>query len=260
VKNIEKVSFIHSYGLSTAVKKQFDQNRGAGMEQKTRKAKVVLILGLIGIMGVLLTIISDLILLGRPDSAYSFFKMGTESMVDIAQWRITLGTFLGVIVLPLQLLGLIPVYYGLKPSGKVMPLIMVITVAHALIMGVAFHISYAFIGSGWKFHITDAGNKIAAEMIKQFDFYWKALVIIMILEIVFSSVIYVLIVRKGNTLFPKWMAVLNPFCVVILTLFFIFILPAPVGGFVAPACLNISTMVFFGVTTARIGNKKLQKL
>lgn len=226
------------------------------MKNKTRKADNVLALGLAGIIAALLTIISDFILIGRPNSAYSFLKLGTESMADIAQWRITAGVFIGVVMLPFQIAGLIPVYYGLKPSGRIMPLIVVITNAHALIMGVAFHISYAFIGSGWKlYYETGSGNKLTSEIVKRFDFYWKVIVVIMLTELLFSSIIYVLIIMTGKTLYPKWMAILNPLCVSLFMFPFIFILPAPVGGFIAPAYLNISTMVYFSFSTAVIYKK-----
>ena len=221
------------------------------MGNKKSKADIVLAMGLIGITGVLLTIISDFILIGRPSSAYSFLKLSTESMADIAQWRITVGAFLGVIILPFQTLGLIPLYHGLKPAGRIMPLIVVITIAHALIIGVAFHISYAFIGTGWKlYYEADFGNKVASEIVTRFDFYWKILVIIMLLELLFSSIIYVVIIMKGSTLYPKWMAILNPLCVSIFLFPFVFILPSPIGGFIAPAYLNITTLVFYGFTTS----------
>lgn len=226
------------------------------MEKKTTKANIVLTLGVVGILGVLLTIISDFILIGRPNSAYSFLKLGTESMGDIAQWRITVGTFIGVIVLPLQIAGLISVYHGLKPSGTVMPLIVVITNIHALIMGVAFHTSYAFIGSGWKlYYETGPGNKITSEIVGEFDFYWKVIVFIMVTELLFSSIIYVLLIIRGNTLYPKWMAILNPICVLLFTFPFIFILPAPIGGYIGPAFFNISTMIYFILSTTVIYKK-----
>jgi hypothetical protein len=228
------------------------------MEKKTRKADIVLALGLVGIIGVLITIISDLILLGRPNNAVSFLQvgMGTESMAHLAQWRITLGAFMGVVVLPFQIAGLISVFYGLKPSGKVMPLVAVITTGHALIMGVAFHISYAFIGSGWKLnYATGLENEISSGLVKQFNFYWKILIIIMLTEILFSSIVYVSLILAGKTLYPKWMAILNPLCVLLFMFPIVFILPAPIGGFIAPAYINISTMVFFVFSTTVIYKK-----
>lgn len=226
------------------------------MESKKSKADTLLALGITAMAAVLITMISDLILLGRPDNAYSFFKLGTESMANMAQWRITAGVFIGVFALPFQIAGLISVYYGLKPAGRVIPIVVVITNAHALIMGVAFHVSYAYIGSGWKiYYEAGSGNSFASEIIKRFDFYWKITIVIMLAEILFSSVLYALIILKGNTLYPKWMAVMNPLCVILVMLPVILLIPAPVGGFIAPTYLNISTMLFLSFSTTVIYKK-----
>ena len=226
---------------------------------KMGKADAVRLLGLVGIIGVLLTIASDLVLLGRPDTGYSFFKLGTSSMTGIESWRITAGTFVGVFLLPFQIAGLISLYHGLRPSGRFLPMTVVLMDAHALIMGVAFHVSYAFIASGWKMFAAGMGNKDAFGLISDFDFYWKLIIVIMFSELAASSVIFILLVLKGKTLYPKWMAILNPLCVTAFMLLAIPMIPSPVGGFVGPAVLNLSTLIFFVLSTALIYKKlKLQ--
>lgn len=228
------------------------------MEDKAGKAKTILVLGLVGIAGVLLTIISDFILIGRPNSASSFLKLGTESMAYLPDWRITAGAFMGIIVLPFQLAGLISVYEGLKPSGRVMPLIVVLTEAHALIMGVGFHVSYAYIGTGWRLHHqAGIGNEITLELVKKFDYYWNIIVFIMLAELLFSSIIYAVLIIRGKTRYPKWMAAFNPLCISLLLFPLIFILPAPIGGFMGPACFNISTLAFMSLSTYVIYKKSL---
>lgn len=219
------------------------------MAKTTNKKNIILTLSILGMISVLITIISDFILIGKPSNAYSFLKYGTESMWDIAPWRITIGTFLGVVALPFQLLGLIPAYYALKPAGRVLPKIAIITNAHTLLMGVAFHISYAYIGSAWRiYHQNDVQNKITLEMVDRFDFYWRILMVILVSELLFSSILYVLIILKGKSLFPKWMAIFNPLAIVFFTFPLVFAIPAPIGGYIAPAYLNLSTLVFFTLT------------
>lgn len=221
------------------------------MRKYSKSAGLILIGGLAGITGVLVTVISDLILLGRPVNADMFFRLGTESMAGMAQWRITFGTFLGVFVLPLQIAGLIPFYVGLKPAGKLMPAVVTVMNAHAVMMGVAFHVSYAYIGSGWKlFYGLGSGNTAASGMIKSFDFYWRILVLTMLAEISLASAYYVFAILKRKTLFPKWMALLNPLVVFIVMYPLIYFIPAPVGGYIAPGYLNLSTMAFFILSTS----------
>jgi hypothetical protein len=215
------------------------------LEDSTKKTSLILKLGWIGIISVLITIISDFIMLGKPSSAYTYFVNGTETMWDISTYRIAMGTFMGVIILPFQVMGLIPLYYALKPAGKVKSAVILILNVHALLMGVAFHISYAFMGSAWKLnHRVDAPD-FTLELIKQYDKYWTILIITIAIEILVSSVIYTVVVAKRKTLYPKWMAIFSPAIVVACILGLVVLIPSPLGGYFAPAFLNISTLVFF---------------
>lgn len=229
------------------------------MEHNTKESKFILKLGLVGIASVLITIISDFILIGKPSAAYDFLFNGTESMWDISTLRITVGAYVGIVALPFQLLGLIPVYYMLKSSGKALSIITIIPYAHALLMGVAFHISYAFIGSGWKLHHRPDATQITTELMQQYDLYWTILMVIMTAEILLCSVIFTVVVAKGKTLYPRWMAIFSPVSVVAITLPIVFLIPYPIGGYIAPACLNISTLVFF-VLTQTVTHRRLKRI
>ncbi|HKL99486.1 MAG TPA: DUF6796 family protein [Mobilitalea sp.] len=227
------------------------------MEKKTRVARIVQIFGIIGIMGVLTTIISDIILLGRPSSAAEFFHNATKCMADISHGRITAGTFIGVIALPFQVLGLAPLYYGLKSSGKVLPLIVVLIDAHALLMGVAFHMSYTFMGRGWKFY-QESGldQNIISDLLHRFDDYWGLLILIIATELICGTIIYIIIILKRTSSFPKWMALVNPLVVMSLVLPLIYILPSPIGGYIGPTVLNLSTLIYILVTMLLFGKKR----
>jgi hypothetical protein len=226
------------------------------MLKRLSRSDYVLVCGLVGIAGALLTIVSDLILLGSPSSAYSFLKSGTETMADLAQWRIIAGTYLGIFVLPFEIVGLITLYFGLKPAGKLVSLTVAITAAHALILGVAFHVSYLFIGSGWKlYHSSGLLNTPEYEMIKKLDYYLKIIGFIILVEIMFSSICYTVTIIKKKTLYPKWMSLFNPICVFLIMFPIVFTLPAPVGGFIAPAYMNLSAMVFLILSTATINKR-----
>ncbi len=217
------------------------------------KAKTVLIFGTVGIIGVLFTIISDLILLGRPDSGLSFFKLPTECMVGIQGWRITAGTFLGVFMLPFQISGLVPVYLGLRSSGKAVPVAAAIAGGHGLIMGAAFHTTYAYMAGGWKlYHFFDGVDSSISGMIGDFEFYWKLIIAVMAVDMILFSILFVLSVLGGRSAYPKWMAVFNPVIIMSVVFLILILIPAPIGGYVAPAVLNLSTLMFFIMSTSVI--------
>lgn len=226
------------------------------MKNKTKIAAFALKCGSAGIIAVVLTIISDFILIGRPSSSYSFLKLGTESMNGLAHWRIIIGTFLGIIVIPLQVAGLIPVYLGLKPAGKIKSLIFVIAECHSAAIAAAFHISYAFIAGSWKlYYAVGPKNAAASEMLRSFNLYWQITIIIIAVDIIISSGLYTFLVACRNTLYPKWMAFLNPLSIFLYTYLIILPIPKPAGGYVAPAFLNLSTLIFFLLSTFTVYKK-----
>lgn len=228
------------------------------MDDVKSTAKFVLVMGLIGITGVLTTIISDFILIGRAISAIDFFKLGTENMADFPQWRIIIGAFLGIIAIPFQIAGLTTIYYGLKPAGRTKALLTVLTLAHTLMMAVAFHTSYAFIASGWNlYYELGVGDIIAEKMINRFGYYWMIIIIIMAVELILISVYYVSLILRGKTLYPKWMALFNPPCVLLYIYPLLLIAPKPIGGFIAPAFLNLATLIFLILSTVTVYKKLL---
>lgn len=218
------------------------------MELNPNKSILIRKLGLIGIIAVLITIISDIILLGKASPAYYFLLYGTESMWDISTLRITVGAFVGTVALPFQLLGLVPVYYALKSTKKALSTLVILPCGYALLMGVAFHFSYAFSGSAWKLNHRPEATQITNELMQQYDLYWTILLVIMAANLLLGSIIYTVVVAKGKTAYPRFMAIFSPATVVAFTLPFVFLIPAPIGGYIAPACLNISTLIFLILT------------
>lgn len=213
---------------------------------KKNVERLIVLSGLIGIIAAVITIISDIILLGRPDTAFSFFKLGTESMAELAHWRITIGTFLGVFSLPFQIAGIVPLYFGLKPAGSKLAAAFFGSAAYAMIMGVAFHTSYAYIGSGWR-ALYDVGidNKTGLNLMDKFASYWMIIIVSVFITLLFASVCCVMLILSGKTLYPKWMALLNPICVFIVMFPLLAFIPAPLGGYISPAYLNLSSLILF---------------
>lgn len=216
------------------------------MTDKLLKEKMILVSGLVGIAAAILTIISDIILLGRPNTAISFFRLGTECMAGLPHWRITIGTFLGVFALPLQIAGIVPLYFGLLPAGKKLAVVFLGSASYAMIMGVAFHTSYAYIGSGWKMlHETEIDNLNVQNLMLKFGSYWMTIIVSVFAMLLIASVCCVILLLSGKTLFPKWMALINPICVFAAMFPLIAFIPAPIGGYISPTYLNLSSLILF---------------
>jgi len=216
------------------------------MKNKSNLSKQLLFYAVVGIIAVVLTIVSDVIMLGKTTNGYSYIKLSTETMVDISQGRVTFGTFLGVFILPFQLIGLIPIYYGLKPAGRSKAILMMLPIVHAAVIAVAFHVSYAFMASGWKLaYKLDPGNIMVKDMFSKFNLYWTITLVIMAIDVTFSSIVYIKLILTKKTLFSTWMAFFSPFIIILFMFLIIILIPAPIGGFIAPTFLNLSTLIFF---------------
>lgn len=223
------------------------------MSTTIKNGKMIRNAGIIGITAVIITIISDMILLGRPAAAFSFFDLMTESMAELAPWRITTGTFLGVFALPFQIAGIVPLYFGLKQAGNRLALVVLGSAAYGLIMGVAFHVSYAYMGSAWQlFYKADAGKDQIQKMLSQFEVYWMIIIVTVFAVLLIASVCYFILIMSGKSAYPKWMAFLNPICIFALVFVLVLPIPAPVGGYIAPVYLNFSTFVLF-VLSIKLG-------
>ncbi len=211
--------------------------------------RYVRLFGLIGISAVFITIISDVILLGTPTSAYTYFTHPTECMATIPPWRIMTGVLVGVCMLPFQLAGLAPVYYGMQPAGKKLQLLALLPAAHALMMGIAFHTAHAFIAEGWRlsYGFSPANATIDA-MVKGFDLYWVLLLVFMLAEMLLCSGVLAISVWKGRTRFPKWVAVCNPLLVLGVVFLVLLVLPAPVGGYIAPTIMNTTSLTYMALS------------
>lgn len=218
------------------------------MTKKQIKSNKILILGLIGIFATIITAISDVFLLGRPTDAREFFMLNTKIMVYLETWRISLGTIMGIISLPFQALGLVLLYDGIREANKYVRYLIVILIGHGLTMGIAFHTSYAFIGNALKLQNSiGADNTYYVELINKFNFYWNFIIAFIAIEVLISSIFYIISVLNKKTIYPKWMAMLNPIGVLILVYLFLIVLPKPFGGYIAPAYFHIGIMFFYTI-------------
>jgi len=117
-------------------------------------------LGLIGIAGTVLMGVSDVLLLGRPSSAWAYYRhdLARGSMRDVARWRLYAGSGLGVAVAPLQLAGVWLVYQRLLPAGDRYALPVLLTFAYTVITAVGIHAIFALMGEGLQ-----AQERVSAE-------------------------------------------------------------------------------------------------
>lgn len=166
-------------------------------------------------------------------------------------WRLLTGEMLGVLGIPLCLIGYWLVCRILRQSNVKWTNAMFWLVAETLVMGVVSHaiISSAFIAM-------QAGNTPAlmalANTLQNSAIMPGALFLLGYLAF---SIWYFVAVIKGQTLYPRWMAFVNPFLLSLLILGVSQVLPF-VGNVLVPAWLSIPHVIFFALPLPILWNIK----
>lgn len=192
---------------------------------------------LIGMAAALISSVADVLLLYNP--AGGFFDPVPHFYEGIPAGRFIWGHYLGIFFIPLELMGFLLIYKGLKPAGNWKAKGIYILAMYATFPGVAYHATCAFMG-----RIMQGGHE--AEYHDAFRALADPLAVAFILGFLCLSIVFAVIVARGKSLFPKWMAFFTPvsFYLVFVALWFI---APPVGRLLVPAGFNLGMFLFLGM-------------
>lgn len=221
--------------------------------------------GLIAIIGSTLYAIGDVLLLASKVSLddyprlkpYAKLLSDAEKMVALSPTRLMWGALFGVFATPLVMLGFWQVYQGLSGGNAGVALAAFGLFGIASILGPFVHGSFYYLGE--YVHalnkVDDRAQTVIADMIAR---HRKVLIITyapLLLFIVIASILFSILVASGKTMFPAWMAAINPATITIAWLFLKRLLPQFVRDWTEGAGFNIAYMVFFLCTTLTLWNK-----
>lgn len=168
------------------------------------------------------------------------FSDGYGFMADISDSRLTTGHFLAMAGIPLYFIGCWHIYQMLRSGNNRLAFIGFLIGSYGFMFGAVWMGSRASIGS-LQHHpeLLEATNLVALYQTR----YETLLQVIRITTLTLSG-IYVYLVVKGGTRYPKWMATVNPFLLIIAS-FLIYLIAPSIGKFMMPIALNIAFAVFF---------------
>ena len=211
----------------------------------------MLLFGILAMIGALGIAVGDAFLLGNPVSGRTFRRQRLDNLLHVSFQRMFIGHTFGILIIPLMGFGIWQIFLGLRPAGLSHALPPTLMMSYSLVVGAAAHGCFAFLGRSMQLQKQHANvSEVDLEgVVTQFRRLLFPLFGAFLLTLIVGSIWFGLVVWSGNTLYPRWMALMNP-----LALFVVFglignWLPAPVGGFVRPATGNIAMFVFFLVST-----------
>ncbi len=221
------------------------------------KKKFLRTCGILGIIGGLINIAADLMLIVGPLPG----NYGLDAMSVYTPFKLCMaGSLLGAAVgIPMWLFILIPLYYALKPAGKVFAVPVVILLGHNFILSAVFHNMAALAHAAYTAvaNVGAESKPVLEEMISRFDLYIMRIGPFYAISLALGSILLIIAILSGKTLYKRWMAVFSPL-LVMLIMFVSNNLPAPVGGYFAPYDGSLMYTVFFLITTIAVWNYQEQ--
>ncbi len=190
------------------------------------------------------TWVSDDLLLGAPISGAAFYRVYPTTMARVSFERLLWGNTLGLVTLSLELCGLWLLHQVLRRSDERLSWIVLLTLGFSLVAGIAFHVASAFLGTGYQVN-QQLDSDVTRQMVHQFETYRATLFRFTQTAVGLGAVFFAAHLLLRPTPFPKWMAIVNPLILVILVRFVAALIPAPLGGYIAPGYFNVAMLVFF---------------
>ncbi len=208
--------------------------------------------GIIGALGALLAGLGECALHYSPEGyahseTYPFF-------VHVAPWRLRVGHFLSIFAVPLYFAGYFHLYQRLRPAPTWARRAILILGLYAFALGDAWLGSRVYLAqlAQARALAEQAGNiegvKLLAPLLQQASYYNENILIGVRLGVLGISLLYVALVLRGQTSYPRWMALCNPILLVAFAFVLYLLLPS-LGGVLMPVAMNFAHLIFFGAST-----------
>ena len=203
------------------------------------------IAGGIAVAAGLVNAVGDFALRGGP-STVAGAELTLESLGSVPHESIWLGSLLGSLAMPLWMLGLWPVFVGLRRAGFWPASLCVLLFGYGICAGAAYHGAYVMYGSGFALQSAlPNADDVAAHMTRLLGHH-DTLLSIMTPPWIAASLLFVALVASGRSAFPRWIAITSPILVPI-SVSLASMLPAPYGGVVRPALGSLLWSLFFAL-------------
>ncbi len=222
------------------------------MKKSTNKQ--LIISGFLGIIGAIGVGIGEFLLhyspegIGYDGSNFEFFN-------QIPLSRLTLGHFVAVSFVPFYIAGYYHLYLVFKEKNPV-----IATSIFALGV-IAFMIGGMWISSraqlGYLVHkIAEFPNDTALQsLIEVYKNHAEILVKSLRIWVAAISILFVIPILKGSTIYPKWMAIFNPI-VILLSVLAIYTIVPSIGFIIGPIAMNVVHFIVFGLSLIVILTKQ----
>lgn len=209
--------------------------------------------GVIGMAAALLGCIGDVLLLYVPNGGYE--KWDYTFFSSIAYWRLLAGHYLGVLFIPFQLVGFWQIYQAIKSAENRFVLPVMAMTLYVIIIGVAYHGMLGELGTFLQLNESSGlATEIRATTKAQLIAFLEPLGGVLFVLFLGISLGLWSIIRYQNTLYPRWMAWVNPLFIYVL-ITGVYVLFPSWGSALMVAGFNLSIFILLTCSTIVLWNK-----
>jgi len=193
--------------------------------------------GLLGLAAALVTGAGEFLLHFDPQAR---FTDGLAFFEGISEQRSNIGHFLGVMGAPFYAVGACHIYLMLRSSNATWALVLFVVMAYGCALGGVWMGSRASISA-----IVNAPQYAdLSHLVELYDLRYESLLQVTRVAVLVISIIYIWLVAKGGSNYPRWMAFANPI-VLLLFSFIVYLIAPEIGKYLMPIALNVGFTIFF---------------
>jgi hypothetical protein len=217
-----------------------------------RALKLLRLTGIVGIITGLAVSIADISLLYSPAGGYE----SDAVLLTIPMWRLLLGHYLGVLMLPFYLIAFWHLYEGIKPAGAWLSIPVAALLGYGVAAGGAFHGSIAGLALTVQAGV-DASPEtrtVVTHLLANTHQFVEPLQAVIFLAGFVGSMWLGAAILSRHTAYPRWFVFANPILVHVVLFASYVLTPNPVSTLLLPATTSLSLLILFGFSTALLWN------
>ncbi len=205
---------------------------------------IIVLSGFVGLLAAVFTGIGEFMLhfdaLARFEVEYAFLG-------GISDQRSSVGHFVAMLGAPMYLIGCWHIRLMLKPASDRWSLVAFFIMAYGFAIGIVWIGSRASISALVNMPVTPD----VQHLIDLYDFRYETLLQVTRIAVLALSIIFVALVARGRSHYPRWMAALNPILMIVAS-FVVYAIAPSLGKYLMPIALNVAFFILFlaSITTA----------
>lgn len=211
-------------------------------EATTESRNWPLIAGWLGLGGAVLVGIGEYTIQFNTTGDYT--APGYEYFIGISAERLYAGHYLSILAAPLYILGYWHLSQHLKPASERAARAFFLIGAYSFAVGAVWLGQRAFLAYVVQ---ESAAGSYSGDLLETFASLNEPLVNVLRLAVLINSVIWIALIWKGRTQYPRWMAIFNPFALLALIFVFYFVSP-DAGRYLLPGAMNVVHVIVFGLS------------